>query len=247
MQSSTYWHLQDAVARYAAQGLSVSVDLAHPASGGQAIEFREANLSQAALFSLLLPPEFAVGMLEPNDCYLRGEDVIATYEESEQCPHRLQLYYRGGWAALETNPEICGFDFQISLQTRRLDSNPQTVVHSRWPVQETRILDESDQRFEPLVQNVRETSLIPSGACILLRNEFGSIALFAHPNDYRDCRLRYKEGQMIVSHELFPPFLEKGVILRARLRMAALPAEEDEAEAFRIYQEFLQMELPLTT
>lgn len=247
MRSSETWTLGDAVGTYAGSQLSGKIDLAQPADGMKSLQFREANLPQASLFSLLLPSEFPHDLLEPDDYYQRGEDVIASYDESASCPHRLQLYFRSGWATAQSIPDICGFDFQLSLQTRQLDSNPQTVVCSRWPVQDTRLLDEDTQRFLPLVQNVRETSLVPSGACILVRNEFGSIAFFAHPNDYRDCRLRFKDGHVAIHYELFPPFLEKGVILRARLRVATLPTASDEEEALRLYQEFLQMEIPLTT
>jgi hypothetical protein len=50
-----------------------------------------------------------------------------------------------------------------------------------------------------------------------------------------------------IRHQLFASFLEKGVILRARLRGEFLPRERDADLAAEAYRQFLAAPPPLTT
>jgi hypothetical protein len=50
-----------------------------------------------------------------------------------------------------------------------------------------------------------------------------------------------------LEHRLFPGTLEKGVILRSRIRGLFVPRAEDCAQAAADYRQFLHSPLPLTT
>jgi hypothetical protein len=68
-----------------------------------------------------------------------------------------------------------------------------------------------------------------------------------HPADARRDRLTRDVAGLRLIHHLFADELEKGVILRARLRGALLPRADDQRLALDAYRGLLDARLPLTT
>ena len=69
-----------------------------------------------------------------------------------------------------------------------------------------------------------------------------------HPSDFTESAFcRGPDGAAELSNRLFQGRLEKGVILRSRLRALLLPPEDDVALAAACYSDFAASEPPLTT
>ncbi|HWB01116.1 MAG TPA: hypothetical protein VG713_21645, partial [Pirellulales bacterium] len=89
-----------------------------------------------------------------------------------------------------------------------------------------------------------------ANGCVLLRPAEAdfSYAEMVHPRDISHDQLSTANGAARLEHRLFARMrLEKGVILRGRVRAAWLPRHDDEPLARAIYQQFQHAELPLTT
>jgi hypothetical protein len=143
-------------------------------------------------------------------------------------------------------------DLQISVQTPLLDSDPRQTVRSSLPMGEMLRMDESATKFEPLVLSFdgkRNMELNEPQACYLVRpagTDFSYVEM-VHPADAGSSALESYGAKIGLARTLFVSTLEKGVILRARLRGALIPREGDEAVAAALYADLLAAELPLTT
>lgn len=90
------------------------------------------------------PPPSARSALVLADCYVRGADVVATYEQLPGAEVQPQLY----WRLLE-HPELAAIGVQvlISMQTSLLHSEPRCTVASQLPGVRTAIWNWTDQRW----------------------------------------------------------------------------------------------------
>ena len=160
------------------------------------------------------------------DRYIRGNDLVARYAQTEQRPVSPEVYWR---AFTEAN--ISGIDLIVSMQTDRLESDPSISIGNLLPAGQfvKGAVGEAGALFRPEHSDV-------------------SLLLAAHPSD---CELLQTdaapEGKSTISFVLFRPGLEKGVIRRGRLRAAFLPRANDQTLAGEQYHEFLTSQLPLTT
>ncbi len=126
----------------------------------------------------------------------------------------------------ETAPAV---DLVVSMRTELLESQPRLAVHSRLPAGE--VLELAD-------------------GCWLFRfprHEI-SYAEMVHPADFQGSELDYvaeRDRAVEVRHRLFVEHLEKGVILRARVRGALLRRHDDAALAAAVYAAFASADPPL--
>jgi len=150
------------------------------------------------------------------ECYVRGGDLIATYEETERQPVRNQIYWR-----FLVDESYCGLELIISAQTSRLDTSTTLAVASKFA-------------WRPEFDGLVAIGPAPGAGWCCLE--------FADPSNLdqtvvNNCRLE---------HQLFPGHLEKGVIRRTRLRALFVPAATASATAAACYQQFLDAAPPLT-
>jgi hypothetical protein len=86
--------------------------------------------------------------------------------------------------------------------------------------------------------------------CLLMRlaNCVWTYVEMVHPLDFVQGRLTLSAtaGGALVSHALIDCRLEKGVIIRARVRGCFLPRQDDMAAALRLYEEFAGSAWPLS-
>jgi hypothetical protein len=166
------------------------------------------------------------------DLFARQRDLCAVYEDSPACPVRVEVV----WRVVETGPpdrSLAAIDFIVLVRTELLEGRPAVTVESR--------LASID---------VRGLAAGAGGSCTLFRHPQApySYAEMMHPADFRDDELQLvgePDSLWRLSHHLFPHSLEKGVILRARLRGVFLPRAEDERVAGDFYQAFAASEPPL--
>lgn len=243
-----WWRLDAGCATLSSDGLNGCVQLnsARPgltweAEAGPRLSFElpdaPANFAEEGRFS----------------AYVRGHDLVAAYEETPDRALRVLAY----WHVLEQSAGQ-GCDLRLSVQTSRLDANPALLAFSEFPpcpawlLQPGLIDDElpTDLHFALVDSNTMQKWLPRQTAGgVLLRPEQADSSWLhlIHPADFCHLHLNATAAGLRVSATLFGDFLEKGVILRARLRLLRLPRLDDETHALAAFRSFLQTELPLTT
>ncbi len=121
------WQLDGTRARLESPQLSCQLDIASPANGVTDLTIVLGTTqpfcwSEAALMQLRLPNEKPV----LGDAYVRGNDLVATYDESAGYKCRTQLYWR-----FDSDDAHVGIQFIVSTQTSRLDAVPGLDVVSQ--------------------------------------------------------------------------------------------------------------------
>ena len=114
-----------------------------------------------------------------------------------------------------------------------------------------RLADAGGSRFEPVVADPStELALGEGPGCLLFRRRDTEISYveMIHPADFQRDALSVgteTTGPVLLRHRLFRQSLEKGVILRARLRGIFCATENDTSIAAEAYHAFAATEPPL--
>jgi hypothetical protein len=249
------WTIDGARALLTRDGCSAVVDYARPADGLTHLRWSGQGLEHWCVLGVDAPPDVETSLSlqsEACDWYCRGLDLVATYREAATPPLRLQTYWR---VADDAPAGAVAIDLQVSVQTSRLDADPHRKATTCVPPVEVRhaVAGPSAGFFsiDPTATDKSATKQEPG--CWLFRPVGAdySYAQFVHPLDYGDDRLLREtingREQFRLVHRLFTGDLEKGVILRARVRGVLLPRQRDEALALESYAALLAAQLPLTT
>ena len=245
--SSPLWQIDHHAARLCVDHFSGSLDLHQPGRG-----LHDLRLGEHALPGIeVLGVNFAAPA--PSDAYVRIRDLVATYVESPERPLRIQIYWR--WAPSSERLAGCTtVDLQVSVQTELLDGDPELATASVLPLGEVSCLQDQPAASLGPAKTAANSSGVPQPArqcCWLFRlpNQRLSYAEMVHPQDVVEDELicRETQRQYQLRHRLFATRLEKGVILRARVRGVLLPREHDAEMAAAAYAEFIDAPPPLTT
>lgn len=185
------------------------------------------------------------------ESYVRGEDLVATYEPKTDWPYSTQIYWSAISAAIDAVSSSLAI--HVSLQTHLLDTWPKLVVHSQLHVEDALLIMCVPGR-QAQVEQLRpggKTYQPESGACGVLLRLAGSRLSYTEvmpAGDFREIAVKFEnERTCDVRWELFAEFLEKGVIRRARLQSAFVPRDNDTACVAALCQEIERRPLPLTT
>jgi hypothetical protein len=236
--------------------MSGQVDLARPGLGLHSLTLHRltlegAPLTSLSLLSVVLEPEQGEANPRLVDAYVRGDDLVATYAETANRPVRVQVYWRID--PIEAARNCLLVDLQVSVQTDLLGIPPVVPAASRCPEGEVLRLAGSG-RFAPVAiaddAPLGQRPADSPGCWVFRPAEAGySYAEMIHPADFCYAELqRDGAGNLTLRHHLFDQGdLEKGVILRSRLRGMLLPRENDLEQVLRGYDSLLQAPLPLTT
>ncbi len=156
-------------------------------------------------------------------------------------------------AARDHEAAILAIELLVSTQTSRLDSCPRLNVASELAAGEIlRLIDPQRRELTPVAA---QTSKVTGGGvnCHLFRLAglpYSYIEM-AEPAAVESSTLDALGGgpsrQVRLCHRLFAERLEKGVILRARVRGVLVDRADDDTAALQHYQAFLRDDLPLTT
>ena len=226
------WRLEGDRASISQGALLGEVRLARPARGITELSYLQPlpGLRLLGVAGAGLTDEHAA---PPADAYERGGDLVLTCAETAVRPLRVQVYWRV--LPSEALPAgAAGFDLQVSVQTSLLDADSTLWTETTAPARH--------------VARLANTA----ADCWLFRlpDSRYCYAEMIHPADDRGCALSRGANAAdgwLLRRSLFGERLEKGVILRARLRGLLLPRQDDEQGAIAASAAFMASQLPLTT
>ncbi len=251
------WRLDGHIARFQVPQLQATVDVLRPAAGLQISFSQWRETPEWSLLRVSLPDREQDNATAGVDFFVRGGDLVATYEETPEHPLRAQIYWRALPIAELATPAVevpvAAFELIVSVQTHLLDKDPALSVESRLPKAAVRHLIDADAaHFETPQAADGDIAITPNGGagCLVARiSELSLVyAEMVHPADFY--RIVAEWGDYATepswTNHLFPQRLEKGVILRSRLRGLFFPAETSPSAIAAAYREFAASPPPLT-
>lgn len=284
------WQFVGKSATLETPNLAARVDPENPRAGLRIERLCGEQLQGAALFAIALDPISAAAAdagASPVECFIRGNDLVATYAETVDRPFRAQIYWR--LIAIEDEPTGSSSDDRLpgndlrtpfgiveliaSVQTSLLDLDTAlTVCTTFGQVESWQLWDATENRpvsngqaanptkvadFDRSFDRPAAKVVVPdfnesnSRDCCLIRpaGSLPSYIEMVHPTDFRQTTFEWmSESPPVVqlTHRLFAERLEKGVILRSRIRGLFVPRNHAEELARSEYRRFALSEVPLT-
>jgi hypothetical protein len=185
------------------------------------------------------------------DEYLRGYDLVASYQAVEDWPYAPQIYWQTN--ALDfVDGVAASMSVLVSVQTHLLDTWPRISVVSQVASEELLhiSLGENQQAEVERIDDEKTSIAAGAGSCVIwrLRAVPMSYAEIMPATDFRQIAFRPNvEANSSAEWHVMADFLEKGVIRRARVHAAILPRENDVELALECCRAIENCPLPLTT
>lgn len=224
MSGAASWQLSGNEARLRCGELTASLDARAPRRGLHQVEWRGRRFEGSRLLAVMLDATNAETLA---DLYQRGGDLIARYGQTTERPFAVQAYWRASVISAGDDRFAC-CDLLVSVETQLLDSRP--------------LVDAASEL-------ARSTDVVQGPSYCLARladNDVSYIEL-DHPDDALERTVEHSASGVRWVTRLFGQSLEKGVILRSRLRGLLVPRAGDEAFARHALDEFAALPPPLTT
>jgi hypothetical protein len=250
---SAPWQFEKSSAALHLGALSANLASSQPDDGLTNVIVGENPLAQARLLGIALGQ--VIEAADAVECYVRGADMIVVYEESSRWPVRVDAVWRAV-AATAPAEVLAAVDLIVSVRTHLLDMRPDLAVESIVPAGDVfRLSDSRSAACEPLaLADQRPTVLSPATGpgCFLFRfpdAQFSYIEM-VHPDDFEHDEIGRRDtgdGSLRATHRLFRASLEKGVILRARVRGVFVDRRDDARTAAACYAAFAAADPPLGT
>ncbi|QDU28018.1 hypothetical protein ETAA8_31100 [Anatilimnocola aggregata] len=182
------------------------------------------------------------------DLYVRGSDLIATYEQLPGAEVQPQLYWR---LLTDDALQAVGVQVLISMQTSLLNSEPKCTVESQLPGARTAIWDFVSQAWNgSLPDQTFDLRLVPTASgrvtWFSVPKQVNSYIEVIYPDDYVAQHVTFGRSASC----FFAEHLEKGVIRRGRIAGWLVPNKNLMSEAREPLKllDFAKREaLPLTT
>lgn len=228
------WSLAGRVASQSFAGGSVTLDVATPSRG---LHLRSHGDDGDALLG--------VDLTALADHWVRGADVVATYEPTDS----RRLRSTAMWRALGCEAGVASWEVVVSAQTALLETDVAIAVHAdvAADVAADGVLwsaGHAADRWQPLT----DAAALPVAAtAILVRRPASTCLIAVHPADARRLDAARTGGRCELTCRLFVAPLEKGVLLRSRVLAALGPSAGDTAWADRVLAAFAASPPPLTT
>ncbi len=218
---SNIWSIDGDCAQLSLPGLNAQVDSLSPRHGLSKISVRGAAWNEAHLLGVSGAVLKAAG--SRVEWYARENELVAAYETGAPHSARIDLRWQAV-AGISGDPWFARIDFVISVRTDRLDWRHDVSAES----------------------DIHGAAKLPCSSFALTKWEY---AEFIHPADLRkDEPANERKFRMAcrLHRRLFQTeTLEKGVILRARLRGLFFPVGVEPAVMEACYGEFIASDPPL--
>ncbi len=250
-ETTSNWSITKAAGKLTAgDRLRASVNLNKPSSGLEEIRVSGMSFHGELLRVLANADSTQAWPLPLSESYIRGNDLVASYQASPTWPFSPQVY----WSVnpLSASGVVASVSILVSVQTHLLDTHPVISIESLVPSNETQILryDSSERLASEMLSGDIQLSLTSNVTCLLHRfTDFPfSYAELIQSSDAN--RLAYalnSDRRRKCEWRLFSEFLEKGVIRRGRLFAAFLERANDIQTAQDLCALVERASLPLTT
>lgn len=220
------------------------LDALRPSAGLSDVAYRGAPLAEASFLGVDLDTDDRAVL---GDCYQRGGDFIARYLQTEARPFAVLVYWRAGWLVYEGQnyPRI---DLMVSIETSLLDSRPKVSAVSNLRL------------AAGTLAYCGEGYLLAAVGEGGVQNEICYVEM-CYPGDAVSTSIEVPDGvaadenRVAGQHgghvrcvtRLFGQPLEKGVILRSRMRGLFVPRKHGEEIARAALAELAESAPPLTT
>ena len=164
------------------------------------------------------------------DLYQRGGDLVARYAQTPERPFGVLVYWRAGLLSIDSveHPFV---DLLVSVETSLLESRPRLQALTRLALPADQAISCHELRYCHARFLDAATSYIE----------------LCHPDDALTTSHESAGGVVQVTTRLFGQPLEKGVILRSRLRGLFVPIDNAESLAQAALAQFAAAPPPLTT
>ena len=223
-------------------GLCGHIDLARPHEGIALTAVAGKPLEGCRLTAIALD---AATDVPPCDCHVRGCDLVVAYGDSAARPVAVDVIWRT--LTDEAGEITAGLDVVVSVRTPLLESRPTLTLASTVTAEEVwRLTDATSGTFVAVPRSDAQRMLPVDGpSCVLFRLPGGrlSYAEMVYPPDFQRDELTLHDPKSVaLRHEVFGPSLEKGVILRCRLRGVFVSRRGDQQAAAACYRRFAAAE-----
>jgi hypothetical protein len=237
------WNLDGLHAALQRERLSAEIELDQPAGGLQV------RLDGGPIAACILAPEIVLPQPTSGleEAFVRGNDLIVAYLPQGARPLRTQAYWR--WLTpASVSGVLGGFELIVSQQTSLLECDPQLAVASRFTAGEVVGLRSDISTHKATLPTRVASDNDDWAGCWLVREVAAAISYMemVHPDDLRHAAGQFDRANRKLTHRLFPQSLEKGVILRARLRGFFVPRDGDTSLVPVLAREFAASGPPLT-
>jgi hypothetical protein len=245
------WSLHGNVADLSCGKLSGRIDTSRPNAGLHDVAFDGARQMTSMLRAYRSDSRHEKSWPLPvAESYVRGNDLVASYQATDDWPFSPQLYWRAN-SLRAVDGVLASASLLVSVQTHLLDTIPQIAVTSQLPCDEAFLVSVSGSA-QPNAMRIDSLRTIPSAnedCCVVsrLRDVPLSYVEIMPAGDFHAVRLLAEANEKAFEWRLFAEFLEKGVIRRARIHAAIVPRENDIEIAAACCAVIDGLELPLTT
>ena len=237
------WKLNNSVGTLRHEFYAATVDLRRPDFGIHALEIHDSKLPEAKLLAIDLQDSSPPAI---DEAYVRGDDLVATYEQTEPrsfCP-------QVNWRVLAEEQSRFGFELLFSAQTSLLDSDPSVKLRSHLLAESACVFAGPSADIQKIDAGALLTFSNPdrvSAVLVRLANVAWSYVELLNDSDFHQLEISRADSVAQLSYRLFPERLEKGVIRRARARGLFVPRDGDEQAARECVQQLADADPPLTT
>ena len=254
------WRIDGNIACLKSDKLRGEVDILNPASGLKILAAEGAIVNDTTLFCVGLPHSAINPVV---DFFARGNDLVAIYSETAEHPFRAQIYWRSVPSAItqgsgrfldRAKQSFAALELILSIQTNLLDADPTLTVETNLSAtQASQLVGSQTECLTDLHIADSPAVLNPASGvgCFHFRLADSPLAYteMVHPADFHRSTLERSAADsnaLRLSHQLFAQRLEKGVILRSRIRGFFTPSGADPGLIALAYQDFATSDPPLT-
>ena len=225
-----------------AGSLKLRLNVKRPGDGLQNVVANKVAMENARILCVHPDPPTPANGETLIESFCRGDDFVAIYA---QTPARsVRPHYQ--WRYVEPAEGVSGVELTLSMQTSLLDSNPKAMAFTSVPAAEC--LAYSGETWS-LLDAGHDGPVAGASGIFLFRPEGAAVsyAEIVFPADFQGASAKRAEGAVEIRYELFPEFLEKGVIRKGRIQSLFLPRSGDEDLAVAACETLAAAAPPLTT
>ena len=239
---SSPWQLREHSANLQTPLLNATVDLCRPGFGLHEVRYTN-DLVAGHLLGVAPSEKGTDSVMQAEEAFARGIDLAASYPETKQQSHSLEVYWR-----VSESKEVTVIEQLLSLETSLLECFPSLTSNSQLEAQEAWVVPSDGSSAVEISENYT-CKKNEAPCCIVIRPKGvdWSYAEMQHPDDQGKVTIsKPAEGQYSIHRELAGAFLEKGVIRKLRICGGFISRENDLQTAKKLFEDLAAETPPLT-